>query len=70
MAYAGLQGQIQGALYGARALAQGLGPFAFAAMFAAFSRSDSPLPYFPGESGLSSAPASFPGGAFELYSYI
>ncbi|KAK9855166.1 hypothetical protein WJX84_009416 [Apatococcus fuscideae] len=42
------QGQIQGALYGARALAQGLGPFAFAAMFAAFSRSDSPLPYFPG----------------------
>ncbi|KAK9864269.1 hypothetical protein WJX84_011024 [Apatococcus fuscideae] len=42
------QGQIQGALYGARALAQGLGPFAFAALFAAFSRSDSPLPYFPG----------------------
>lgn len=42
------QGSVQGALYGARALASGLGPIAFALLFAAFTRSDSPLPYFPG----------------------
>lgn len=42
------QGSVQGALYGARALASGLGPVAFAFLFAAFTRSDSPLPYFPG----------------------
>eukprot|EP00891_Asterochloris_glomerata_P006385 jgi/Astpho2/6385/Aster-06047 len=42
------QGTVQGALYGARALAQGTGPFFFAAVFAAFSRDGSPLPHFPG----------------------
>ena len=42
------QGSVQGALNGAKALAAGIGPFAFAALFAAFSRSDSPLPFFPG----------------------
>lgn len=39
---------MQGALYGARALATGTGPLLFAAMFSAFTKSDSPLPYFPG----------------------
>jgi hypothetical protein len=39
---------VQGALYGARALATGTGPLLFAAMFSAFTKSDSPLPYFPG----------------------
>lgn len=39
---------VQGALYGAKALATGTGPFMFAAIFAAFTRTDSPLPYFPG----------------------
>lgn len=38
----------QGALYGAKALATGTGPILFAAMFAAFTKTDSPLPYFPG----------------------
>ncbi|KAK9805503.1 hypothetical protein WJX72_001711 [[Myrmecia] bisecta] len=42
------QGTIQGALYGARSLAQGVGPLIFAALFSAFTRSDSPMPYFPG----------------------
>lgn len=42
------QGTIQGALYGAKALATGVGPLMFAAMFAAFTKTDSPLPYFPG----------------------
>ncbi|PSC69918.1 CWF19 2 [Micractinium conductrix] len=42
------QGSVQGALYGARALASGTGPLLFAALFAAFTRTDSPLPYFPG----------------------
>eukprot|EP00208_Stichococcus_sp_RCC1054_P002415 CAMPEP_0206141142 /NCGR_PEP_ID=MMETSP1473-20131121/11913_1 /ASSEMBLY_ACC=CAM_ASM_001109 /TAXON_ID=1461547 /ORGANISM="Stichococcus sp, Strain RCC1054" /LENGTH=528 /DNA_ID=CAMNT_0053535571 /DNA_START=129 /DNA_END=1715 /DNA_ORIENTATION=+ len=42
------QGTIQGALYGAKALATGAGPIMFAAIFAAFTKSDSPLPYFPG----------------------
>lgn len=58
-----LQGQIQGALYGARALAQGLGPFAFAAMFAAFSRSDSPLPYFPGRPSATCCPLAIVPGS-------
>ena len=40
--------RVQGALYGARALATGTGPLLFAAMFSAFTKSDSPLPYFPG----------------------
>ncbi len=44
----GAQGTIQGALYGAKALAQGIGPLIFAALFSACTRSDSPLPYFPG----------------------
>lgn len=42
------QGSVQGALNGAKALASGVGPLAFAALFAAFTRSDSPLPFFPG----------------------
>lgn len=43
-----LQGAVQGALQGARALAQGLGPLIFAGLFALFTKSWSPLPYFPG----------------------
>ena len=43
-----LQGTIQGALYGARALAQGTGPIIFAAIFAAFTREESPFPKFAG----------------------
>ena len=39
---------MQGALFGARSLATGLGPIIFAALFALFSRSDTGLPYFPG----------------------
>ena len=39
---------MQGALYAARALASGVGPLAFAQLFAWFTRTDSPLPYFPG----------------------
>lgn len=39
---------VQGALYGAKALATGIGPLLFAAMFAGFTKTDSPLPYFPG----------------------
>lgn len=31
--------------------AAGTGPLLFAALFAAFTRTDSPLPYFPGEGG-------------------
>ncbi|KAL3156285.1 hypothetical protein ABBQ32_012557 [Trebouxia sp. C0010 RCD-2024] len=42
------QGTIQGALYGARALAQGTGPIIFAAIFAAFTREESPFPKFAG----------------------
>lgn len=42
------QGSVQGALYGARALASGVGPLFFAFLFSAFTRTDSPLPYFPG----------------------
>lgn len=42
------QGTIQGALYGARALAQGTGPIIFAAVFAAFTREESPFPKFAG----------------------
>eukprot|EP00191_Tetraselmis_sp_GSL018_P019196 CAMPEP_0177591420 /NCGR_PEP_ID=MMETSP0419_2-20121207/7988_1 /TAXON_ID=582737 /ORGANISM="Tetraselmis sp., Strain GSL018" /LENGTH=576 /DNA_ID=CAMNT_0019082161 /DNA_START=84 /DNA_END=1813 /DNA_ORIENTATION=+ len=42
------QGAVQGALFGAKSLAQGTGPLIFAPMFAAFTRSDSPLPYMPG----------------------
>lgn len=40
----------QGALYGAKALATGAGPLLFAAMFSGFTKTDSPLPYFPGAS--------------------
>lgn len=40
---------MQGALYGARSLAMGMGPVLFAALFSVFSRSDSNLPYFPGK---------------------
>lgn len=39
---------MQGALYGARAMASGFGPLVFAAIFAGFTRSDSPLPFYPG----------------------
>jgi DHA1 family tetracycline resistance protein-like MFS transporter len=42
------QGAVQGALQGARALAQGLGPLAFAGIFSLFTKTSSPLPYFPG----------------------
>lgn len=42
------QGTVQGALAGARALASGIGPLIFAALFAAFTKTESPLPYFPG----------------------
>lgn len=44
---------VQGALYGAKALATGAGPLFFAAMFAGFTKTDSPLPYFPGAFALS-----------------
>lgn len=40
---------MQGALFGARSLGTGLGPILFATLFSLFSRSASPLPYFPGE---------------------
>lgn len=43
------QGAMQGALFGARSLATGLGPVLFAAAFSVFSRSDSRLPFFPGD---------------------
>jgi fucose permease len=42
------QGSVQGALYGARSVASGVGPLAFAFLFSAFTKSDSPLPFFPG----------------------
>lgn len=45
------QGAVQGALYGARALASGTGPLLFALLFSAFTKTDSPLPYFPGGAG-------------------
>lgn len=40
-------GAVQGAISGLSALASGIGPIAFAYLFAAFTRSDSPLPYCP-----------------------
>ena len=43
-----MQGAMQGALFGARSLATGMGPVIFASVFSLFSRSDSRLPYFPG----------------------
>ena len=42
------QGSVQGALYGARSLASGTGPLLFAGLFSAFTKTESPLPYFPG----------------------
>ena len=43
------QGRVQGALYGAKSLASGVGPLAFAGLFSLFSRTDSPIGiYFPG----------------------
>ena len=39
---------MQGALFGARSLGTGFGPILFATVFSLFSRTDSPLPYFPG----------------------
>ncbi|KAG7674980.1 hypothetical protein Ndes2526B_g07824 [Nannochloris sp. 'desiccata'] len=42
------QGAVQGALNGAKSLASGVGPLAFAWLFAAFTRTDSELPFFPG----------------------
>eukprot|EP00890_Picochlorum_soloecismus_P005215 jgi/Picsp_1/5695/NSC_03054-R1_major facilitator superfamily len=42
------QGSVQGALYGARSIASGVGPLAFAFLFSAFTKSDSPFPFFPG----------------------
>ena len=38
----------QGALYGAKALATGVGPLPLAAVFSAFTKTESPLPYLPG----------------------
>jgi MFS family permease len=46
------QGAVQGALAGARALASGVGPLLFAFVFALTTRTDSPLPFFPGASFL------------------
>ena len=42
------QGAVQGALNGAKSLASGVGPLAFAWLFAVFTRTDSELPFFPG----------------------
>eukprot|EP00887_Chlorella_sp_A99_P004926 scaffold4.g4926.t1 len=42
------QGSVQGALFGARALASGIGPLLFAQLFPMFTRTSSSLPYFPG----------------------
>lgn len=42
------QGSVQGALYGARSIASGMGPLAFAYLFKIFTQSDSSLPFFPG----------------------
>jgi DHA1 family tetracycline resistance protein-like MFS transporter len=42
------QGTVQGALNGAKSLASGVGPLAFAWLFAAFTRTDSEFPFFPG----------------------
>ena len=44
-----LQGAMQGALAGARALASGIGPLIFAGLFALFTQSWSPFPFFPGK---------------------
>lgn len=41
------QGSVQGALYGARAIASGIGPLVFAFLFKIFTTTDSPLPFFP-----------------------
>ena len=54
-----MQGTIQGALYGARALAQGTGPIIFAAIFAAFTREESPFPKFAGKAALVSTVESY-----------
>ena len=43
------QGAMQGALFGARSLGTGFGPILFATVFSMFSRTDSPLPFFPGK---------------------
>ncbi|CAL8465277.1 g4812 [Coccomyxa elongata] len=53
------QGAMQGALFGARSLATGLGPVLFATAFSFFSRSGSRLPFFPG--------APFIGGAVLVF---
>lgn len=42
------QGSVQGALYGARAIASGIGPLVFAYLFKIFTVSDSSLAFFPG----------------------
>jgi len=42
------QGAVQGALFGAKALAGGLGPLVLAQIFRMFTRTDSSLPYLPG----------------------
>ena len=39
---------MQGALYGARSLAQGAGPVIFAGIFTLFSQTSTSVPYFPG----------------------
>ena len=46
---------VQGAVYGAKALAMGAGPLMFAAIFSAFTKTESPFPFFPGVLDLLSA---------------
>eukprot|EP00873_Tetraselmis_striata_P000180 jgi/Tetstr1/420444/TSEL_011557.t1 len=53
------QGAVQGALFGAKSLAQGTGPLIFAPLFALFTRDDSPLPYMPGAPFLMGAALMF-----------
>ena len=40
---------LQGALYGVKSLAVGTAPLLCAGLFAGFTRTDSPLPFFPGD---------------------
>ena len=44
-----MQGMVQGALGGTKAMAQGLGPLLYAGIFSLFSTAGHGLPYFPGK---------------------
>lgn len=44
-----MQGMVQGALGGCKALAQGIGPIVDAGIFAIFTRKHGRLPYLPGK---------------------